>query len=107
MRQTAFAASAAYEALRVVKAAPGTLYGFFGYTTLTSGQWIQVHDSATVPADTAVPKIILWIPANGNFSADFGEYGIPFANGIVLCNSTTGPTKTLGATNTWFNGQYK
>ena len=100
-------ASSAYEASAIVKPRAGILYGFTGYTTLTSGQWIQVHDAAGLPADTAVPKIILYVPAAGNFSMDFSVYGAAFVNGIVLCNSTTGPTKTIGAANCWFNPVFK
>ena len=100
-------ASQAYEASAIVKPSGGVLYGFTGYTTLTSGQWIQVFDMASIPADGIAPKIILYVPAAGNFSMDFSIFGIAFTNGIVVCNSTTGPTKTIGAANCWFNPVFR
>lgn len=100
-------ASTAYASSLVVKASAGTLYGISGTTTLTTGQWVQVHNTTSAPADTAVPKIILWIPAAGNWSADFGVKGLAFSTGITLCNSTTGPTKTIGVSDTWFEAAYK
>jgi hypothetical protein len=73
---------------------------------LGSAQFIQLHDAAALPADTAVPEVFITVPASSNFSIDFGQYGRTFVNGIVICNSTTGPTKTIGAANCWFDVQY-
>ena len=100
-------ASAAYEKGNIAKNTAGVLFGLFGYTSLTTGQWVQVHDAAGLPSNGAVPKIILYVPAAGNFSADFGIYGVGFNKGIFICNSTTGPTLTLGAADTWFNSVHK
>lgn len=99
--------SVAYEASRIIKAASGVLYGFDVYSSLGAAQWIQLHDSATVPADTAVPIWIGTVATIANLPKEFGLYGLAFANGIVICNSTTGPTKTLGATNCWFQARYQ
>lgn len=98
--------SAAYETSHVVKASPGVLYGLAGYNSLASAQFVQIHDATALPADTAVPAFILTVGASSNFSVDFGVYGRTFVNGIVVCNSTTGPTKTIGAANCWFDVRY-
>lgn len=99
--------SAAYEASRVVKATGGVLYGLSGYNSLAGIQFVQIHDAAALPADTAVPAVVMTVAASSNFSIDFGVYGRAFVNGIVVCNSTTGPTKTIGAANLWIDAQYQ
>lgn len=105
-QSTSKATVAAYVASKIVKAAPGTLYGFSGYNSSGSTVFIQVHDSATLPADTAIPEFILSVPTLGNFSVDFGTYGYPLTAGIVLVSSSTGPTKTITTATAWFNARY-
>lgn len=101
------ATSTAYEASRVVKASPGICYGLSGYNSSASAQFVQLHDATSLPADTAVPVVTITVPASSNFSIDFGVYGRTFANGIVVCNSSTGPTKTIGSADVWFDVQYQ
>lgn len=99
--------SAAYVASQVVKATPGILYQVHGYNSAVAAQFIQLHDAASVPADTAVPELIITVPASSNFAIDLGVYGKRFAVGIVVCNSSTGPTKTVGAADCYFSARYK
>ena len=40
------------------------------------------------------------------FAFDFGVQGIPCSAGIVVCNSSTGPTKTLGGADCFFTVVY-
>lgn len=99
--------STAYEASRVIKASSGILFGISGYNSAATAQFIQLHDAAALPADGAVPVEVITVPAASNFSIDFGVHGKAFGLGIVVCNSSTGPTKTIGAANCFFAPRFK
>jgi hypothetical protein len=99
-------ATTAYAASLVVKAKPGTLFGVSGYNSKASAQFIQIHDAAALPADTAVPVAVVTAAASSNFNFDFGIYGLECNTGIVICNSSTGPTKTIGSADCWIHARY-
>lgn len=99
-------ATTAYASSLVAKASAGTLYGVAGYNSGPQ-QFIQLHDAAAVPANGVAPVgPLITVPAASNYSIDFGSYGMRFATGIVVSNSTTGPTKTLGAADCWIAARY-
>lgn len=100
------ATTTAYAASIFAKASAGTLWGLSGYNSRASGQWIQVHDAASLPSEGAAPKVLIYVAAQSSFAIDFGVRGRAFGTGIVICNSSTGPTKTLGAADCWFDAQY-
>ena len=97
----------AYTNLLQIKASAGTLYTINGYNSKTTGQFIQLIDSSGTWPDGTVPVLMFYVPASSNFSFDMGVYGMYFSGGIMVCNSSTGPTKTLGASDCWFAATYK
>ena len=96
----------AYAASLVVKASAGKLFEIRGYNSSASAQFIQVHDAASLPADTAVPEEMITVPASSNFNIVFST-GKSFATGIVVCNSSTGPTKTIGSADCWISAEFE
>ena len=104
-RVRASKSTTALAASLIVKADKGTLYGLTGYNNKSSSQFIQIHDAASLPANGAVPKIIFTVPATTSFSLDY-EVGREFQIGIVMSNSSTAATKTIGSSDCWFDVQY-
>lgn len=100
------ATSTVYATNIVVKGSAGVLYGMTGYNSKTSKQFIQVHNTTSLPADTAVPIVVFSVAASSSWSLDWGDYGRYFSTGITICNSSTGPTKTIGSADTWWDVQY-
>lgn len=89
----------------IVKPTSGLLYGFTVTNTNAGGQFVLVFDQNTVPSNGSVPILaaavaassfvpMVWIPPRA------------FRNGIVLCNSTTNASLTIGAADCIFDVQY-
>lgn len=92
-------------AASIVIAGAQELYGFTVCNTNTVAQYIQVFDLAALPADGAIPATLLTVA--GSTSA--GVQWLPprkMLQGIVLCNSSTAATKTIGAADCYFDVQY-
>lgn len=89
--------STAAEASRVLKAGKGVLLALYGHSTAASAQYIQLHNTTSVPADTAVPYVSWKVAAGDNFYIYVPVGGIPFDTGISVCNSSTVATKNIGS----------
>lgn len=87
----------------VVRAAPGCVMECWGVNNSGSTRYIQFFDSATVPADTAVPVFApIAVPTGSSFSLRIGDHGHVFATGIAWASSSTLATKTItGAADVW------
>jgi len=87
----------------VAKASSGILYSISGTNTKASLQYIQVHNTVSLPADGAVPVSSFIVQPNSSFSFDVaGLAGYTHDTGIVVCNSSTLATKTIGSVDCWF-----
>lgn len=89
--------SAAYVASQVAKTSSGGLVALHVYNSKGSAQFIQLHDAAVLPADAAVPMLTLTMATVANLTLSWPAPGLPFTAGLVICNSSTGPTKTIGS----------
>ena len=98
--------TAALAASSIVKASPGRLLGVTVTNTKASPQYIQVFDSRTLPVDTTVPIMSVAVAANSALFLDWGLQGRRFIVGIVVCNSSTDATKTIGSADCLFDAQY-
>jgi hypothetical protein len=87
---------------------PGRLvvYGFTVYSTKGSAQYVNVFDANTIPADTAVPLLSWPVAANNGVGFAFSPRGRQFQTGLVLCNSSTDATKTIGSADCFFDVQF-
>lgn len=81
------------------------MFGCVGYNS-GADQFIQVHDSVSLPVNGSIPKVMFKASATENFSLDFGDNGRNFINGIYIVNSTTGDTLTIGAADCWIDAQF-
>lgn len=100
------ATSNVYENARIIKAGAGRLYGLTARSSKASAQFILVFDAQSIPADTAVPVLIFDVAATSTLSVYYGSVGRWFYRGIVVCNSSTAITKTIGSADTWFDAQF-
>lgn len=88
-------ASAALEASAVAVAASSRVDEILATNTSAGVLYFQVFDSATVPADTAVPVVSIAVPATSSISWDPEGEKVTFTNGIAVCFSSTSPVKTV------------
>ena len=89
----------------VVKTGPGILYGVTVTNTLASTQYLLVFDANTVPADGAIPLLAKSLPASDAVGFNWLP-GRTFTVGIVVCNSSTNTSKTIGSANCLFDCQF-
>jgi hypothetical protein len=98
--------SQAAEASHIIKSGAGRLFGFTVYNSNVGAQFIQLHDAQTLPADGAVPVFVCKVATVVDKGVFWGDWGRFFDRGIVICNSSTFATKTIGAADCFFDAQY-
>lgn len=98
-------ASRKLENFAVVKTGDGWLYGLTVTNTKATAQFVLVFDASVLPADGAVPLIGKSMQAGDAFAASW----LPprrFEAGLILCNSSTQASKTIGGADCLFDVQY-
>ena len=81
----------------VVSVKPCKLLALIALNTNASTQYIQVHETTTLPANGQVPALPAIPVATGSILMfDFGGNGVDL-DALTICNSSTAATKTIGA----------
>lgn len=107
LTQGQIAKPAALVASLIIKPGPGTLYKLVVYNNKNAAQFIQLYDSATLPANDAVPVMVVSVPTLGTLDLPIHNLkGLKFVNGITVGNSSTAATKTIGSADCWFHAIY-
>lgn len=81
------------------------LYGFTVNNTNVSAQFILVFDLTGLPANGAAPAVSMTVPGASDKAVEWIRPRRMF-EGIVICNSSTAATKTIGAADCFFDVQY-
>lgn len=82
-----------------VKASAGNIKSLYCHNLNGSPRYIQLHNTATTPAVSAVPLFTFLVPAGGVVQLDgafFGENGYNFTTGIAFAFSTDEGIYTAG-----------
>ena len=89
-----------------VKSGQGLLFGFSVFNSNASTQFVLVFDANTVPANGATAIGVFPVATISTVGVSFGTPGRWFRQGIILANSSTEPTLTLGSADCFFDAQY-
>jgi hypothetical protein len=82
------------------------VYGFTVYSTNAAAQYLCMFDANALPADGAVPIISWALAAHSGVGFGYQPNGRRFDAGLVLCNSSTDASKTIGSADCLFDVQY-
>jgi hypothetical protein len=82
------------------------VYGFTVYNSNAAAQYVLMFDASALPADTAVPILATNAATKTLVGVSWTPQGREFLEGLVLCNSSTDTTKTIGAADCFFDVQY-
>ena len=96
-----------FAASGVIKATPAVFYEVNGYNSSGSTRYFQIFDSATVPADGAIPACVpVAVPPYGLFSLSFAQ-GLFLGTGLSWASSSGAGTKAVTGADLWVTITYK
>jgi hypothetical protein len=90
----------------IVKSGAGSLVAVTGFNNNAAARFLHIFDTQGALANGMVPVVVISVAIAGNYSQNWTSLGRAFARGIVLANSTTAATLTLGTADFWFDAQY-
>jgi len=82
------------------------LFSVVGYSNLGAVQYIQLWDLASYASVSGAPLICVAVAADSHFWLEFPT-GRQFTNGILVANSTTAITHTVGAADCLLDVSYR
>jgi hypothetical protein len=88
----------------VVVQRPALVFGFT--VSSVAAQFIQIFDASALPANAAVPSLPSFPVGATSTIANVWIPPRAFRNGVVICNSSTQHTKTIGSADCIFDVQY-
>lgn len=97
--------SQALEASHVLASGCCYLVSFTVSNTNASAQYIQLHDANARLANGAIPAVTFTIAGSSDRVVTYVLPGRYFNNGIVIANSSTSATLTIGAADCYFDAQ--
>lgn len=96
-------ASTALAASLVIKSTPGKLLMLTVYNNKGSAQFVQIHNATALPANGAVPILSVNVATVSTILLPIPNLtGMDFSTGIVVANSSTAATLTVGSADCWF-----
>jgi hypothetical protein len=98
-------ASPRLQASAVVKTGPGTFYSITMTNTNAAARFLQVFDARDLPATGAIPLFSRSIPLGDSLTLTW-TVGHTFGVGLIVCNSTTAASLTLGTVDSLFDVTY-
>lgn len=72
-----------------------------GYSGSSATRWLQLFNTAALPAPGTKPRHSILVPAGATFSFAASALAKPFGAGAYWAVSDTGPTLTLSADSFW------
>lgn len=104
---TTLISSAALEASKVIKSSAGKLMFLCVYNNKGSSQFIQLHNATALPSNGAVPVLIFQLATvSVQIIPIPADSGIDFSTGIVVANSSTAATLTIGSADCFFTATF-
>lgn len=92
-----------YVPYRVISKGPVKLYAIIGYNN-GPAQFVMIFNKTNAPPTNGMTGVFSFpVAASNYFSFDLSYYGANL-DAVVVCNSTTAQTNTLGSTNCTFQG---